>query len=38
MLEQLGADSVSSQAMTIHISTSNKVGDKQWKFHVINFG
>ena len=38
MLKQLGAYSVSSKAMTLHISTSNKVGDKQWKFHVLNFG
>ena len=38
MLKQLGAYSVSSKAMTLHNSASDKVGDKQWKFHVLNFG
>ena len=38
MLKQLGAYSVSNKAMTLHNSASDKVGDKQWKFHVLNFG
>ena len=38
MLKQLGAYSVSSKAMTLHNSASDMVGDKQWKFHVLNFG
>jgi hypothetical protein len=38
MLKQLGADSVSSKTMTLYNSFPDKVGDKKWKFHVINFG
>jgi hypothetical protein len=38
MLKQLGADSVSSETMTLYNSLSDKVGVKKWKFHVINFG
>jgi hypothetical protein len=38
MLKQLGAYSVSSKAMIVHNSVSDKVGDKQWKFHVLYFG
>ena len=36
MLEQLVADNVSS--LILHISTANKVGENQWKFHVLTSG
>ena len=37
-LEQLVADNVSSPAVILHISTANKVGENQWKFHVLTSG
>ena len=37
-LEQLVADNVSSRAMILHISIVNKVGENQWKFHVLTSG
>ena len=38
MLKQLGADSASNETMTRYNSLKDKVGEKKWKFHVINFG
>ena len=37
-LEQLVVDNISSPAVTLHISTANKVGENQWKFHGLTSG